>query len=70
MKRAEELGLVLSEKDVEAAKRLKVETAILHAELEGLALTVGKTVIPLITNLTAVLEAWFRRQSTVPLGWL
>jgi hypothetical protein len=49
-KEAEGLGLIMSTKDVQAAKEYKAETSYLKAEIEGLALSIGKHVVPALQD--------------------
>jgi hypothetical protein len=56
---AERLGLVIGEDSVEAAKRYRAEIAYLKAGLEGIAVVIGTTVLPVLNNLFVGGEAVF-----------
>jgi hypothetical protein len=68
---AERLGLVLNEHDLVAAKSFRQEMIALNAELEGLKLTIGTSVIPAMTGLSVAFEAQmetFKKQAKDGLG--
>ena len=52
MKKAEDLGLVLSEEDAVAAKQLTAAQRELGAAFQGLSMTLGKSFIPILTAMT------------------
>ncbi len=56
-RRAAELGLVLGEKDVLAAKAFKLQVMELNAQLDALWLSMGKTGLPVLTRLALTFEA-------------
>lgn len=57
---AQRLGLVLTEVDIVAAKAFRLEMIALNAELEGLKLSIGKGVLPVMGELTVMMEAYLR----------
>jgi len=54
---AEKLGLVITSKDVEAMREHQAAVRLLKEELEALAVTVGREVLPYLTVLVAALTA-------------
>lgn len=55
---AERMGLVLTEKDIAAAKAFKLEMIALNAQMEGLKIQVGTGVLPVMGQLAVMLEAY------------
>ena len=45
---ADILGFTMSEKDLEAAKQLKLATKLLHAVMEGAFIEIGRVVVPIL----------------------
>ncbi len=54
---AERMGLVIGEDSVAAAKKWQAEITFLKASLEGLAVTVGKIVLPALNNIVIGADA-------------
>lgn len=50
-KAAQRVGLVMSQEDLEASRRLTLQTRQLHSEWEGLKVSFGRTVVPRLTGL-------------------
>ena len=57
---AQRLGRILTEYDIVAAKSFRLEMIALNAELEGLKLSIGKGVLPVMGELTVMMEAYLR----------
>lgn len=55
MEEAKRLGLVLSKEDAEAANKFNDEIKRLDAQVQGLALSVGSALIPMLTDLLKLL---------------
>jgi hypothetical protein len=56
---AERLGFVFTEKDVKAAYSFTQQMRLLHSELEGIALSVGKSVVPALMHFAVALQTIF-----------
>jgi len=71
--RAAELGLVLTEKDLVAAKAFRLEMIQLRAELEGVGLQLGTRVMPAMAGVgvmfTALIETMKKGGAPGPGGW-
>lgn len=57
---ASELGMVLTERDIIAAKAFRLELIQLNATFEGMRLQIGAGLLPLLGELTVGLEAWIK----------
>lgn len=64
-KEARELGLVLSEDDVQAGKEFNFSLARVSATFRGLGLTLGKTFLPALTKLLDKFQAWLQVQRAI-----
>lgn len=64
-KEARELGLVLSEDDVQAGKEFNFSLARVSATFRGLGLTLGKTFLPSLTKLLDKFQAWLQVQRDI-----
>lgn len=64
-KEARELGLVLSEDDVQAGKEFNFSLARVSATFRGLGLTLGKTFLPALTKLLDKFQAWLQVQRSI-----
>ena len=54
---AEEMGLVITERDVVAMHEYKAASAAMRAELQAVAIEVGREVLPALTDVAAAIVA-------------
>ncbi len=69
MQEADRLGLTITEKDILASKGMRIELGLLKSEVEGLTLSVGNKLLPILIHLGAGLVASTETLTTAASKW-
>jgi len=64
---AEKMGLVLSQKDLDASKKMKLAFKEMHASIEGIYVSIGRNLVPVMLLMATTAKdvvMWFRKTWT------